>query len=83
MPVAKAPRRRAKAPDAVELALAGVATANQGAEQESQRRKRDEKPDAHRIATSNCASSSSNRDVRIATVAVQSPGAAKVAAGAV
>ena len=83
MAVAQAPCRGTEAPDAVELALAGVATAYERAKKHGQGRKRNEDLGAHLIGTSICASFSSNREVRITTVAVQSPGAAKVAAGAV
>lgn len=74
---------RAKAPDAVEPALTGVPAACEGDEEKRQWRKRDQKPGGHLIGTSISASSSSNLEVRTATVAVQSPGAEKIAADVV
>jgi hypothetical protein len=80
VPIDEALCRRAQAPDPVELALAGVVATHEGGKEKRQRRKRDEELDGHLIGTSISASSSSNFDVRTATVAVQSPGAVNVAA---
>lgn len=83
MAVQKAPGRRTEAPDAVEFAFAGIATADEGSKKKGQRQQGNEDLGGHLISTSIVASSSSKRDVRIATVAVQSPGEGKLAAGAV